>query len=381
MANMGPVADRRGPVRFPLMGTAIVTGSGGLIGSESVRPSGRAGIRRGRNRERHAQPVLRPRGLDLAGDRSELTSSLPDAFRSHERRHPRRRRRSSGSSPSTPARSRSSSTPPPSRRTTGPRASRRPTSASTPTAPSTCSRPRAPHCPDAPFIFCSTNKVYGDTPEPAAAARTWRRGSSCPSRTTTSRASTPRCRSTSRPTRCSASRRRPPTCWCRSTAATSRCRRSAFRGGCLTGPQHAGAKLHGFLAYLMKCVVTGTPVHRLRLRGQAGPRQHPQRRPGRRLRRLPRGAARRRRSTTSAAAASRNCSMLEAIEACERIAGRELEWEMGRGAADRRPPLVDLRPRARSRPTTRTGRCATGSTTSSREMYEQNLERWEAAVA
>ena len=32
-----------------------------------------------------------------------------------------------------------------------------------------------------------------------------------------------------------------------------------FRGGCLTGPQHAGAKLHGFLAYLMKCTVTGSP--------------------------------------------------------------------------------------------------------------------------
>ena len=32
-----------------------------------------------------------------------------------------------------------------------------------------------------------------------------------------------------------------------------------FRGGCLTGPQHAGAQLHGFLAYLMKCAVTGTP--------------------------------------------------------------------------------------------------------------------------
>ena len=30
-----------------------------------------------------------------------------------------------------------------------------------------------------------------------------------------------------------------------------------FRGGCLTGPQHAGAELHGFLAYLMKCAVTG----------------------------------------------------------------------------------------------------------------------------
>jgi CDP-paratose 2-epimerase len=28
-----------------------------------------------------------------------------------------------------------------------------------------------------------------------------------------------------------------------------------FRGGCLTGPNHSGAELHGFLAYLMKCAV------------------------------------------------------------------------------------------------------------------------------
>src|SRR3989344_6018392 len=33
---------------------------------------------------------------------------------------------------------------------------------------------------------------------------------------------------------------------------------AVFRGGCLTGPAHSGAKLHGFLAYLMKCIVTGT---------------------------------------------------------------------------------------------------------------------------
>lgn len=30
-----------------------------------------------------------------------------------------------------------------------------------------------------------------------------------------------------------------------------------FRGGCLTGPNHAGTELHGFLSYLVKCVVTG----------------------------------------------------------------------------------------------------------------------------
>lgn len=32
-----------------------------------------------------------------------------------------------------------------------------------------------------------------------------------------------------------------------------------FRGGCLTGPAHSAAQLHGFLAYLVKCVATGTP--------------------------------------------------------------------------------------------------------------------------
>ncbi len=36
-------------------------------------------------------------------------------------------------------------------------------------------------------------------------------------------------------------------------------RTACFRGGCLTGPGHSGAQLHGFLAYLVKCAVTGTP--------------------------------------------------------------------------------------------------------------------------
>jgi CDP-paratose 2-epimerase len=32
-----------------------------------------------------------------------------------------------------------------------------------------------------------------------------------------------------------------------------------FRGGCLTGPNHSGTQLHGFLNYLVKCAVTGNP--------------------------------------------------------------------------------------------------------------------------
>lgn len=34
-------------------------------------------------------------------------------------------------------------------------------------------------------------------------------------------------------------------------------RTGAFRGGCLTGPAHSGAQLHGFLAYLVKCIARG----------------------------------------------------------------------------------------------------------------------------
>lgn len=32
-----------------------------------------------------------------------------------------------------------------------------------------------------------------------------------------------------------------------------------FRAGCITGSHHSGAELHGFLAYLAKCILTGTP--------------------------------------------------------------------------------------------------------------------------
>src|SRR5205823_1048962 len=41
-----------------------------------------------------------------------------------------------------------------------------------------------------------------------------------------------------------------------------------FRGGCLTGPDHSGALLHGFLSYLMKCAVRRTPYHVFGYRGK-----------------------------------------------------------------------------------------------------------------
>lgn len=37
-----------------------------------------------------------------------------------------------------------------------------------------------------------------------------------------------------------------------------RMKTGVFRGGCLTGPNHSGTQLHGFLAYLMKCTISHT---------------------------------------------------------------------------------------------------------------------------
>jgi len=97
-----------------------------------------------------------------------------------------------------------------------------------------------------------------------------------------------------------------------------------FRGGCLTGPGHSGTQLHGFLAYLMKCAVTKQPYTIFGYKGKQvrdnihsfdlvnmfwhfsqNPRQ----------------------GEVYNAGGSRhsNCSMHEAIEICERISGNKMQ--------------------------------------------------------
>ena len=137
-----------------------------------------------------------------------------------------------------------------------------------------------------------------------------------------------------------------------------------FRGGCLTGPNHAGTQLHGFLSYLMRCTITGQPVHRVRLRRQAGARQHPLRRPRRAPSRRSRRRRAPRRSTTSAAGARATARCSRRSRICEEIAGPQARLDLHRREPHRRPPLVDLRPRRRSSATIPSGRCATRSRTS-----------------
>ena len=104
------------------MPTVIVTGSGGLIGSESVAHFVRSGIPGPRHRERHASSLLRRLGLDLAHTTDRLVERIRRARSeslSMATSATADRDRLSTVQPNTRGTSSSSSTPPPSRRTTG----------------------------------------------------------------------------------------------------------------------------------------------------------------------------------------------------------------------------------------------------------------------
>jgi CDP-paratose 2-epimerase len=152
-----------------------------------------------------------------------------------------------------------------------------------------------------------------------------------------------------------------------------------FRGGCLTGPRHAGAMLHGFLAYLMKCTVTGAPYT---VFGYGGKQVRDNIHSAdlvacfEAFRRAPRAAA----VYNIGGGRESNCSMLEAIQACERIAGRELEWELAgdNRVGDHRWWISDLSEFRRDYPE---WELRYGIEEILREIYEQNVERWTAAAA
>jgi CDP-paratose 2-epimerase len=98
-----------------------------------------------------------------------------------------------------------------------------------------------------------------------------------------------------------------------------------FRGGCLTGPAHASTELHGFLAYLMKCVVRNTPYRVFGYKGKQvrdNIHSHDLVSAFWEFFKAPRSAE------VYNIGGSRHscCSMLQAIASCERISGRKLDW-------------------------------------------------------
>jgi CDP-paratose 2-epimerase len=101
---------------------------------------------------------------------------------------------------------------------------------------------------------------------------------------------------------------------------------ACFRGGCLTGPNHSPAQLHGFLAYLMKCAATGKPYQ---VFGYKGKQVRDNIHSADLIRAFDEFFKAPRQGEVYNIGGSRfsNCSMLEAINLCQEITGRELEWE------------------------------------------------------
>ncbi len=181
------------------------------------------------------------------------------------------------------------------------------------------------HCPNAVFIFTSTNKVYGDTPNnlPLVELETrWEIDRAHPFFKDGIDESM------------SIDQSKHSLFGASKVAADVLVQEygkyfgmstGVFRGGCLTGPNHSGAQLHGFLSYLMKCAITGDHYTIFGYKGKQVRDnihsydlvnmfwhfyQHPN--PG----------------AVYNAGGSRfaNCSMLEAITLCEEITGNKMNY-------------------------------------------------------
>lgn len=102
-------------------------------------------------------------------------------------------------------------------------------------------------------------------------------------------------------------------------------RTGVFRGGCLTGPNHAGTQLHGFLAYLMRCAMTRTPYT---VFGYEGKQVRDNIHSSDLIAAFwafieqPRVGA----VYNIGGGRDVNCSMREAIALCEEISGEEVDW-------------------------------------------------------
>ena len=181
------------------------------------------------------------------------------------------------------------------------------------------------HCPDAPFIFTSTNKVYGDTPNrlPLVELETrWSVDEGHPfsrhgiDETMSIDASMHSVFGASKVA---------ADVMVQEYGRYFGLKTACFRGGCLTGPGHSGAELHGFLSYLVKCAVTGRPYTVFGYKGKqvrdnihsydlVNAFWH--------FYRAPRSGE----VYNIGGGPASNCSMLEAIAIVEGLTGRPLQW-------------------------------------------------------
>jgi len=180
------------------------------------------------------------------------------------------------------------------------------------------------YCPEASFIFTSTNKVYGDLPNSLPLEELDKRWEINTSHKYHSGISEDMSIDQSKHSLFGASKVAADVL-VQEYGRYFDMKTVSFRGGCLTGPNHSGTQLHGFLAYLMKCTATETPYtifgyHGKQVRDNIHSSDlinafhHFHQNPGV-------GEV-----YNMGGGRESNCSMLEAIDICEKITGKKLNY-------------------------------------------------------
>lgn len=180
------------------------------------------------------------------------------------------------------------------------------------------------HCPEAVFIFTSTNKVYGDSPNLLPLIEQETRWEIDPAHPYTRGIDEAMTIDQSTHSLFGVSKAAADL-MVQEYGRYFQMRTACFRGGCLTGPNHSGTRLHGFLAYLMKCVCTETPYTVYGYKGkQVRDNIHSADLVSAfyEFYQAPRIGE----VYNMGGGRFSNCSMLEAISACQDISGKELSW-------------------------------------------------------
>jgi CDP-paratose 2-epimerase len=112
------------------------------------------------------------------------------------------------------------------------------------------------HCPEAVFIFTSTNKVYGDTPNRLPLVELEKRWELPEDHKFFKGIDETMSIDQTKHSIFGASKVAADV-MVQEYGKYFGFKTAVFRGGCLTGPSHSGAELHGFLAYLIKCINSG----------------------------------------------------------------------------------------------------------------------------
>lgn len=181
------------------------------------------------------------------------------------------------------------------------------------------------HCRDAVFIFTSTNKVYGDTPNFLPLVELEKRWELDESHPWSAHGIDETMSIDHSKHSIFGASKVAADVMVQEYGRYFDMKTVCFRGGCLTGPDHSGTQLHGFLAYLMKCAISGTPYTVFGYKGKqvrdnihcfdlVNMFWHFYQNP--------------RFGEVYNAGGSRysNCSMIEAIEICEEITGKKMNW-------------------------------------------------------